>query len=312
MRPRRALALTLPVLLLSAATPGVSEAAKARPAVVEKRVIGHTVKGDAIVAWRLGQPTATRKVVVLAAMHGNEKGPSRILGNLRDGKPVTGADIWVIPHYNRDGEAENTRKNAHGVDLNRNYPQNWVRTKGAYDSGPKAASEPETRTIMRFLKLVQPNFVISFHQPLFGVGRAPKKGNALVQRLHTGLHLPVKSFNCTGVCHGTMTEWYNAHFKGVAVTVEYGHGRQRQGGHQHRPQGDPDLGRGPPLNRCNAELLTLNKSHSAHSATKTPRYSGQPGGPGASYAEQRPAALQPVVTRCSGRWVRRTPLVQRQ
>ena len=224
MTPRQVLALTLPVLLLTAATPGVSEAATKRPAVVERRTIGHTVKGEAIVAWRLGNPKSTRKVVVLAAMHGDEKGPSRILGNLRDGKPVRGADLWVIPHYNRDGEAENTRKNAHGVDLNRNFPQNWVKIKGAYNSGPKAASEPETKTIMKFLELVKPNFVISFHQPLFGVGRAPKKGDALVKRLHTGLHLPVKSFNCTGVCHGTMTEWYNAHFKGVAVTVEYGKG----------------------------------------------------------------------------------------
>jgi hypothetical protein len=224
VRPRQALALALPVLLLTAATPGVSEAAKKRPAVVERRTIGHTVEGDAIVAWRLGQPKSEPKVVVLAAMHGNEKGPSKILGNLRDGKAIRGADIWVIPHYNRDGEARNTRKNAHRVDLNRNFPQHWIRIKGAHDSGPRAASEPETKTIMKFLTLVKPNYVISFHQPLFGVGRAPRKGNALVERLHKGLHLPVKSFNCSGVCHGTMTEWYNAHFKGVAVTVEYGKG----------------------------------------------------------------------------------------
>lgn len=228
MKPWQALALTLPVVLFAAATPGVSEAAKSRPAVVEKRTIGHTVKGEAIVAWRLGQPTAKRKVVVLAAMHGNEKGPSRILGNLRDGAPVRGADIWVVPHYNRDGEARNTRKNAHGVDLNRNFPRHWVRIRGAYDSGPRAASEPETRAVMSFLSTVRPDYVISFHQPLFGVGRAPAKGRALVDRLHRGLHLPVRSFNCSGVCHGTMTEWYNARFPGVAVTVEYGRGVSRK------------------------------------------------------------------------------------
>jgi len=38
----------------------------------------------------------------------------------------------------------------------------------------------------------------------------------------------VKSFNCDGVCHGTMTEWFNVHFKGVAVTVEYGRGLSRK------------------------------------------------------------------------------------
>jgi protein MpaA len=45
-----------------------------------------------------------------------------------------------------------------------------------------------------------------------------------VQRLHRGLRLPVKSFNCNGVCHGTLTDWFNAGFPGVAVTVEYGRG----------------------------------------------------------------------------------------
>jgi protein MpaA len=63
---------------------------------------------------------------------------------------------------------------------------------------------------------------VSFHQPLLGVGRAGAKGSALVRRLHRGLGLPVRSFNCSGVCRGTMTEWFNAKFPGVAVTVEYG------------------------------------------------------------------------------------------
>jgi len=58
-----------------------------------------------------------------------------------------------------------------------------------------------------------------------------------VQRLHRGLHLPVKSFNCDGVCHGTMTEWYNVHFRGVAVTVEYGRGVSRKQARQTGPAG---------------------------------------------------------------------------
>ena len=75
---------------------------------------------------------------------------------------------------------------------------------------------------MRFLRQVRPTNVVSFHQPLRGVGRAGAKGAALVRRLHRGLRLPVKSFNCSGACHGTITERFNAGFPGVAVTVEYG------------------------------------------------------------------------------------------
>ena len=242
MTPRQVLALVLPGLLLAAAAPTVSEAATvpgtlARTAVVETRTIGKTVQGRNIVAWRLGQPTSSRKVVVLAAMHGNERGPSRILYNLRDGRPIRGADIWVVPQYNRDGVVRRTRQNARGVDLNRNYPRQWRRMTGTYDSGPRPASEPETQAVMAFLKSVRPAYVISFHQPLRGVGRAGAKGAPFVKRLHRGLRLPVKSFNCNGACHGTMTEWFNASFPGVAVTVEYGRGLSRKQATRTGPTG---------------------------------------------------------------------------
>jgi murein peptide amidase A len=90
---------------------------------------------------------------------------------------------------------------------------------------------------MAFLRQVRPSYVVSFHQPLRGVGRAGSKGSAFVQRLHRGLRLPVKSFNCSGVCHGTMTEWFNASFPGVAVTVEYGSGVSRKQATRTGPTG---------------------------------------------------------------------------
>ena len=249
---RRLLVLAIAGLLVAAAIPlaqsadaaqstwgstSTRAASKARPAVVEARTIGRTVKKRGILAFRLGQPGAKRKVVILGAMHGNETGPSRIIYNLRDGRPINGADIWVIPQYNRDGVVRHTRQNAHGVDLNRNYPRNWKKMGGATNSGPSAASEPETKAIMAFLRKVRPNYVVSFHQPLNGVGRTVGRGSSFVQRLHRGLHLPVKSFNCSGECHGTMTEWFNANFSGVAVTVEYGRGVSRKQATRTGPTG---------------------------------------------------------------------------
>jgi murein peptide amidase A len=231
-------AITPLVAALVAVVPTTAQAAvPGHPAIVETRVIGHSVKGRPIVAWRLGQPTAARKVVIMAGMHGDEPGPSRILYRLRDGRPIKGADVWVIPVYNPDGRARHTRQNAHGVDLNRNWPYHWVHLGGATYSGPSAASEPETKAVMAFLKEVQPTYIVSFHQPLHGVGRAGPKGRSFVQRLHRGLRLPVKSFNCDGVCHGTMTEWYNVAFRGVAVTVEYGHGLSRKQARTTGPTG---------------------------------------------------------------------------
>jgi protein MpaA len=235
--PARLPVLLLAGLLVAAMIPiSLGQAAQAAqtapankkwPAVVQAKTIGHTVKKRGILAWRLGQPSAKRKVVIFAAMHGDETGPSRILYDLRDGAPIKGADIWVVPQYNRDGVVRHTRQNAHGVDLNRNFPHHWKHLTGATNSGPRAASEPETRAIMAFLRSVRPNFVVSFHQPLHGVGQTVRRGRSFIRRLHNGLGLPVKAFNCDGVCHGTMTEWFNANFPGVAVTVEYGGGVSR-------------------------------------------------------------------------------------
>lgn len=204
------------------AAPAAATPAPAR-AATEVRVIGRTVKGRPIKAWRLGDPTASVKAVFLATMHGDEAGPARILENLRDGAAVRGADIWVVPHLNRDGYVRHTRKNARGVDLNRNFPVRWIRQYGKYDSGRRPASEPETRAIMRFLTQVGPKFVVSFHQPLRGVDTSYGKSRPLALRLSRYLDLPRKRFDCNGGCHGTLTQWFNKRLPGAALTVEYGH-----------------------------------------------------------------------------------------
>ena len=54
------------------------------------------------------------------------------------------------------------------------------------------------------------------------------KNRAFSRRVARELDLPRKSFTCGGVCHGTMTGWFNSHFAGAAVTVEYGARPSRQ------------------------------------------------------------------------------------
>ena len=132
-----------------------------------------------------------------------------------------GIDLWVVPAYNPDGLARGTRRNAHGVDLNRNYPYHWAPLTGSYYSGPEPASEPETRAMMRFLAKVRPDWILSFHQPLHGVDVAVERP-AFARRVARLLGLPTTTLDCGGVCHGTMTGWYNNRFRGFALTVEYG------------------------------------------------------------------------------------------
>jgi murein peptide amidase A len=188
-------------------------------ATIGVRVIGQSVKGRKIRAYHLGEPGA-RKVVLISAMHGDEPAPRQILDSLRNGPPIHGLDLWVVPAYNPDGLARHTRKNARGIDLNRNYPYRWANLDGVYESGPRPASEPETRAMMRFLSDVRPSRILSFHQPLNGVDTDTKIPR-FARRTARKLDLPLKSFTCGGVCHGTMTMWYNHRFRGAAVTVEY-------------------------------------------------------------------------------------------
>lgn len=200
--------------------------AETRPAVLEVEVIGKSVAGRRIRAWHLGQrqeefgediPT----VVLVSTMHGNERATQQILASLRDGAPVYEVDLWVVPVYNPDGLARNTRKNARGVDLNRNYPYSWADLDGNYESGPRPASEPETRAMMKFLTRVRPDYILSFHQPLHGVDINVKRPR-FARKVARHLHLPTTNLDCGGVCHGTMTGWFNNRFPGFALTVEYG------------------------------------------------------------------------------------------
>ena len=223
---RRALVGTLAGVLVAGAGAGAlgtpADAAQARPAVVEKRVIGHSVQGRPIRAFRLGEPGAPTRVVAMAAMHGDETAPRAILAQLRDGRPIAGVDLWVVPTVNPDGVAGRQRKNARGVDLNRNFPYRWGHSDGQVESGPRPGSEPETRVLMRFLERVDPAFVVSFHQPLNGVDVWGPKKRWFAHRLAHHLRLPRREFACGGACHGTFTQWFNNGFDGVAVTVEYG------------------------------------------------------------------------------------------
>lgn len=190
--------------------------------VLATNVIGTSVQGRPIKAYRIGDQTSPVKAVFIGGIHGNESQPSKILLNLMSGPTVRGAAIWVIPRMNPDGVLHQRRSNAHGVDLNRNFPVDWVKQPAPYYSGPGPASEPETRAVLRFLRSVDPDRVVILHQPLYGVDDSYAKAHSFAYLLARGLHLPRKVFTCNSVCRGTLTQWFNATQPGQALTVEYG------------------------------------------------------------------------------------------
>jgi murein peptide amidase A len=213
-------------------------AAATRPApiavaepLVQSVVIGASVLGRPIVAVHRWRPGATRTLLVIGNMHGDEQAGLRVVHLLRTQPLPAAVDLWVIVSANPDGSAADRRTNEHGVDLNRNFPQHWVRAgKGTANwSGPSAASEPETQALVSFVERIQPRTTVVFHQPLDGVDAYHAKSMTLVRRLARASGLPVKTFDCHGGCHGTFTDWLNTRTPGRAVTVEFGaHARSAQ------------------------------------------------------------------------------------
>jgi protein MpaA len=208
-RWRRALPLLVGGALLAGASPVGALRAGASPTAARRVVIGTSVQGRPIVAWAIGSDRARRRILVIGCIHGNECAGLAITSALRHMRPPKGVQLWVVPELNPDGTAADTRQNAHGVDLNRNFPYLWRFTGDpTYYSGPRPASEPETRAAMRLVRRIRPAVTITYHQHM-----------DLVDEL-TGDHGVARRYaqiaglrpTCLTFLPGEETEWSNHSF----------------------------------------------------------------------------------------------------
>jgi protein MpaA len=178
----------------------------AAAALASSLVIGHSAQGRPITATRVGDADAPVSVLVVGDVHGNEPAGEAIVARLRSIR-VDGVAFWLVRTGNPDGRAANTRQNARGVDLNRNFPYRWASgARGTYYPGPKAGSEPETRALMRLVRRVRPRLAIYYHQHL-GITVRARGVDASLQRDYarrTGL--PLRSLPNY---HGTAIGWEN-------------------------------------------------------------------------------------------------------
>ena len=126
--------------------------------------VGRSVEGRRIVAVELGDLRSANKLLVVGCIHGNECAGLAIVRALERLRPPAGLDLWVIENLNPDGYAADTRQNAHGVDLNRNFPWAWRPLKGIYYSGSRPLSEPESRIAYHLILRLRPRISIWFHQ----------------------------------------------------------------------------------------------------------------------------------------------------
>jgi protein MpaA len=159
---------------------------------------------------------------VVGCVHGSESAGEAVTRRLRSTALRTGVLIWVVDQFNPDGCRAGTRENTRGVDLNRNSPWHWRRLRGEYYSGPRPLSEPESRAINTFVRCVQPQISIWYHQAAALVDDSG--GKRPVERRYARLvGLP---FRRIGLEPGSITSWQNAAFpQDTAFVVELPPGR---------------------------------------------------------------------------------------
>lgn len=132
--------------------------------------VGESVEGRSIEAYMRPGPEG-RTALVLGGFHGDEPKSVHVarelIGLLSYDASVGLHTGWVIvPVVNPDGLKRRRRRNAHFVDLNRNFPtQNWMlgSKRSRMYGGPEPASEPETRLVMSLVERHQPDCIVTIH-----------------------------------------------------------------------------------------------------------------------------------------------------
>jgi murein peptide amidase A len=184
--------------------------------------IGRSVDGSAILAERSGDQSSDRHVLIVGSIHGDEPQGIRIVDRLRHryGDRLGGVDLWTIETVNPDGLAADTRGNAHGVDLNRNFGHGFDPTlSGGYESGPHPFSEPESRAVRKLSRRIHFDLAIWYHQP-WGETLVPCNDTRSVARRYARLSGLDNQGGCDHDLPGTAIGWQHHRFGTAAFVVE--------------------------------------------------------------------------------------------
>ena len=149
-------------------------------------VIGLSASGRPLEVYTFGQGARHRMIV--AGIHGGYEWNTIALADqlitYLDAHPeAVPADLtlYILRNLNPDGDARGHtpegRSNDHGVDLNRNFPVNWQADwprDGCWKDtvvtgGTGPGSEPEVKSLMRFMESHPIDALISYHSAALGI-----------------------------------------------------------------------------------------------------------------------------------------------
>lgn len=149
-----------------------------------------------------GEPSESGNALIIGVFHGDEpQGKYLIDEYLKKGEIPTG--LLFIPCLNPDGMAKNTRTNANGVDINRNFPtKNWGGNEGenatcsdittAYFGGSCPSSEIETQFLIDTIEKYPIKSILTIHSP-YRVVNYDGPAKELAQKISDIIHYPVEA-----------------------------------------------------------------------------------------------------------------------
>jgi protein MpaA len=139
---------------------------------------GKTSSGLPIIGYKFGR--SGPETLILGGVHGNE--PEGVIAAFGLVEQFLAGFTYklqatIVPQFNLDGVMTQSRRNARGVDLNRNLPtKDWTREvkEEKYFPGYEPNSEPENQALVSWISQNKPKFVLSLHswKPLLNVNGA--------------------------------------------------------------------------------------------------------------------------------------------
>lgn len=161
-------------------------------------VIGYSVSRRPIEVYQFGN--GENQKMIVAGIHGGYEWNTIALADqliiyINENPEVIPSDVtlYILRNLNPDGDARfhgiAGRVNDNGVDLNRNFPENWVEkwdrdncwNYAPTTGGTHPGSEPETKAVMSFLTTHRVQALISYHSAALGIfpGGEPWEANSM-------------------------------------------------------------------------------------------------------------------------------------
>jgi predicted deacylase len=186
-----------------------------------------SVEGRPIRMATLGH--GPRRVLWVGGIHGDEREGALATVELPAAfQARTGAEervtLLVIEDLNPDGSGRKTRGNAHGVDLNRNFPAETFRASGRH--GKAALCEPESRALAELVASWRPELVLVAHSARgqeFVNFDGPARERA--ERFARESGFAVRGSEELEATPGSFGRWAGVELGLAVLTIEYRRGR---------------------------------------------------------------------------------------